>query len=240
MQVQRRHQVAHRNHEQRQRKRDADPETPCHVAQFGSVFLKRRHERLERHAALGADTGTDLPHVRMHGAGVDSAFFHRRARRRRVLLRMMSARRPRGPRRVQIQVRIGIELSFAARAAKKIALARELAHVLRRRFVDLHAADQISCHCLLPRYACSLALYSMAYSPAPDCGAPSSEMTLSTATSGSPVIRSSEIAPNNHVAPARTTMPAVKCRPYTPSGEMRAIKNATGRRKRCCSSCLRC
>ena len=55
--------------------RQPDPEPPRHVDQFviGSA-LRRRHQRLQRHAANGAGAWSDLTDLRMHRAGVDGIF----------------------------------------------------------------------------------------------------------------------------------------------------------------------
>ena len=67
--------------------READPEAARHVDQLGvRPASARREHRLERHAADRAGARADLADLRMHRAGVDRAFGHRRGfalRRRR-------------------------------------------------------------------------------------------------------------------------------------------------------------
>ena len=66
--------AAHGHREQWGRKRDADPESPRHVAQFWIVFLRRGYSaRLERHAADRARSGLGAHDLRMHRAGIFSA-----------------------------------------------------------------------------------------------------------------------------------------------------------------------
>jgi len=63
--------AAHLEHEHRQRQRGADPETPGHVAQFGTrPLIFRGDHGLQRHAADRAMAGAPLAHVGMHRAGV--------------------------------------------------------------------------------------------------------------------------------------------------------------------------
>ncbi len=49
---------------------DTDPEAPRHVLQFGIGFFAGDFDGLQRHAAFGARTGTELAHLGMHRAGV--------------------------------------------------------------------------------------------------------------------------------------------------------------------------
>ena len=90
--------------------------------------------RLQRHAADRTRTRTDLPDLRVHGAGVDRAFG------RRLSCHFS------GP---EVADRIGDELRLAARGAEIVGLAVILGSVLSGVRIDLHAAhridDQISC-----------------------------------------------------------------------------------------------
>ena len=62
--------LGHGKAEQRHRERDANPETPRHVAQLG-IFggAGRRRHRLQRHAADRAAAGLPAHDLRMHRAG---------------------------------------------------------------------------------------------------------------------------------------------------------------------------
>ncbi len=62
---------AHRDEQQRQGERRADPEPPRHVHEFGvGRFLERNRARLESHAADRAFARTRLHHLGMHRADV--------------------------------------------------------------------------------------------------------------------------------------------------------------------------
>ena len=111
--------------------RQRPPETAAEVGKFRVFsFFQFRQHRLQRHAALRAGTGTDLPHFRMHRTGVF------RACRGRFL------RHWRGR---QIALRIGRELRQALGAAEAdhLALVR---HLMRRIRFDCHAANGVT-HC---------------------------------------------------------------------------------------------
>ena len=63
--------AAHGNRQQRRRQRQADPESPGHVAQFGILFFFVCHRaRLQRHAANRTVPGLGSHDLRMHRAGV--------------------------------------------------------------------------------------------------------------------------------------------------------------------------
>ena len=65
-----------------------------------------------------------------------------------------------------------------------------------------------------------------------------SEMISSTRIRGAPVIKSSEIPPNSHAAPAKTTAPIVRCNPNKPSVDSRARTKKNCRGKRRCKKSL--
>ena len=73
--------VGHRDEKQRRCQRDADPETPAHVAKFGILFLVRGDgARLQRHAADGTTTRLGANDFRMHRAGIFNFGYRERAR----------------------------------------------------------------------------------------------------------------------------------------------------------------
>jgi DNA-binding FrmR family transcriptional regulator len=82
--------AGHVENKDRRREGEADPEPPRHVGEFrlGAGIGGRQH-RLERHAADRATARADLPHVRMHRAGVERAFGRRRRRRPMRMSRMV-------------------------------------------------------------------------------------------------------------------------------------------------------
>ncbi len=101
-----------------------------HVGELGiRARLRRRVLGLERHAADRAGARTDLPHLRVHRAGVDRA----RLGRRRSLAR-------------QVALGVGRELAPAAAAAEMVDLAAVLVAVRRARRIDHHAADRVLGH----------------------------------------------------------------------------------------------
>lgn len=66
-----RHHSVHSSNENWDGKRNAEPEAPRHVAQFGIVFNGSRHRaRFERHAANGARAGARANDLRVHRACV--------------------------------------------------------------------------------------------------------------------------------------------------------------------------
>ena len=70
---------AHLQDDDRKRQHEADPEAARHVGELGiGPAVGGRELGLERHAADRAGAGADLPDLRMHRAGVDRAFRHRR------------------------------------------------------------------------------------------------------------------------------------------------------------------
>ncbi len=129
--------AAHLEQEQRQGQRQTDPEPPCHINQFRiGPRHSAGHQRLQRHAADRAGTGTDLPHLRVHRAGVDGAggnFFG---------LRRVSALQVR---RIALEIvrRIGGKALAAARAAEMVFLAGVRRVMGRFERIDGHAADRI-------------------------------------------------------------------------------------------------
>ncbi|MGY2811668.1 hypothetical protein ACVIHF_008398 [Bradyrhizobium sp. USDA 4506] len=120
--------AAHLEHEHRHGQREADPEPPRHVDQFGiGTVVERDLLGLQRHAADRAAAGADLAHLGMHRTGVDGA----RGRRRLLLARL------------EILLRVGLETLAAAAAAEQVLLALVAEAVLGGRRIDLHAADRI-------------------------------------------------------------------------------------------------
>src|SRR5688500_3528691 len=76
--------------------------------QFTVVDVLARKLGLQRHAALGAVARADLANLRMHGAGVDRAAWHRHiARRPRVLMSMMPVLFVRAARSYRLRCRRG-------------------------------------------------------------------------------------------------------------------------------------
>ena len=74
----RRNHSEHRKQHHRQPEDSGDVEAPLHVDELGIRSLVERDVlRLERHAALRATARSDLPHLRMHRAGVDRPRYDR-------------------------------------------------------------------------------------------------------------------------------------------------------------------
>ncbi len=125
--------AAHFEDDRRQRQHEADPEAARHVGELG---IGRRVEAddvgLQRHAADRTAAGTDLADLRMHRAGVDRAFRHRRFRPL-VLF--------------QIGEGVGGEFGSAAGGAEMEGFAVVIEAVLAGRGIDRHAADGVAHGC---------------------------------------------------------------------------------------------
>src|SRR3984885_3254380 len=123
----------HLDRKHRRGQHQCDPEALPHVDQFriGSL-VERNLLRLERHAADRASPRADLPHLRIHRAGVDRAGRHHRFGL--LLLRLSWFEEFFG---------VCFETLAAARAAKQIFLALIFKPVLGGLALDLHAADRI-------------------------------------------------------------------------------------------------
>ena len=66
--------LGHREKKQRERQHGARYEASCHALQLGiRPFVERRCERLERHTTDWTVPRTDLPDLRVHGAGKHTA-----------------------------------------------------------------------------------------------------------------------------------------------------------------------
>ena len=124
----------HRQHEHHQRRRQGPPEATAEITQFGIVLVVQpRHFRLQCHAADGANAGTFLAYLRMHGADVH---------RSRRCLRGGAIGLP-----GQIFGRISHEALPAARRTKVACHSLMLGVVSRLIGVDWHAADRIKHGC---------------------------------------------------------------------------------------------
>src|ERR1700674_3784478 len=76
----RRKHASHGNREEWRGEREADPETPRHVAQLGIIFFERHRPRLKRHAANWTIPRLRSHDLRVHRAGIFAP--GRRERRR--------------------------------------------------------------------------------------------------------------------------------------------------------------
>ena len=124
--------AAHLERDHRDGEREADPEAPRHVDEFG-IRARRPRSRLrfERHAADRAGARADLADLRMHRAGVD------RARRRGPRRRLAGCGR-------EVARRVRDEILAAAGAAEIRCRAVVFRLVLGGRRIDRHAADRIA------------------------------------------------------------------------------------------------
>ena len=121
--------TSHLEDHRRKREREADPEAPRHVGEFGiGRRIEARHLGLQRHAADRAASGADLADLRMHRAGIDRAF-------RRLGLR---------PAVAEIGVGVGGEFGAAAGRAEVMGCAVMVVAMPGGGGIDRHAADGVA------------------------------------------------------------------------------------------------
>lgn len=121
--------TAHFEHEDRSGENQPDPETPCHVGEFGAgAAVGRHHQRLQRHAADRAASRPVLPDLGMHRAGPDRALGRFRYGRRFPC---------------KISRRVRLEFRIAGRRAEIVSVAPMGQAMFCGLRVDLHPADRV-------------------------------------------------------------------------------------------------
>ena len=131
--------TGHRKHRDDDRQRQRPDEAPPEVRQLGVLALvERGHLGLQRHAALRAGAGVILPHLGVHGAGIDGAD-NGGCRDGRGCRHWSRGRRSCGG---HVPGRIGCEFGLATRAAKVEGMPFVLQR-MRRLSGHRHAADRV-------------------------------------------------------------------------------------------------